>query len=68
MTSEIIVAILSLLGTFIGSFSGTKLVQYRIEQLEQKVEKHNHLVERTYKLEQDIAIITERIEEFSHHD
>ena len=55
MTSEIIVALLGLLGTLAGSFLGVlaanKLTQYRLSQLEQKVDKHNHLIERTYILE-----------------
>lgn len=50
-----IVALLSLAGTLIGSLSGilvaNKLVNYRITQLEIKVDKHNSVVERTYKLE-----------------
>ena len=58
MSTEIIVALLSLLGTAIGSLAGilaaNKLVVYRIEQLEKKVEKHNNLIERTYKLESDV--------------
>ena len=37
------------------------LVQYRLEQLEQKVDKHNNLIERTYALEKDVAIIKEDI-------
>lgn len=49
------VAILSLCGTLIGSIAGiltaNKLSNYRIEQLEKKVEKHNSIVERTFKLE-----------------
>lgn len=49
------VAILSLCGTLIGSIAGiltaNKLTNYRIEQLEKKVEKHNSIVERTFKLE-----------------
>lgn len=40
MTDTVIVAIISLLGTLLGSFGGTQLVKYRIEQLEKKVEKH----------------------------
>ena len=48
MTDTVIVAIISLLGTLLGSFGGTQLVKYRIEQLEKKVEKHNSIVERTY--------------------
>lgn len=53
---SIIVGILALIGTLVGSWlsnSKTKaLISYRLEQLEQKVEKHNQLVERTYKLEE----------------
>ena len=66
MTSEIIIAMLSLAGTFLGTFSGTKLMSYRIEQLEKKVEKHNSVVERTYKLEQDYAVVTEQIKVANH--
>ena len=55
MTSEIIVALLGLLGTLAGSFLGVvaanKLVQYRLQQLEDKVNKHNNIIERTYALE-----------------
>ena len=55
MTSEIAVAVLSLLGTLGGSLLGvlasSSLTRYRIEQLEKKVQAHNNLVERTYKLE-----------------
>ena len=55
MGSEIIVAILSLAGTLAGSLFGilaaNKLSNYRIEKLEEKVNKHNQIVERTYKLE-----------------
>lgn len=61
MTDTVIVALLSLLGTFIGSFSGIKLIQYRIQQLEAKVEKHNKVIERVYKLEQHEAVIDEKI-------
>lgn len=49
------VAILSLCGTLIGSIAGiltaNKLTNYRIEQLEKKVERHNSVMERTFKLE-----------------
>ena len=55
MTSEIIVALLGLLGTLAGSFLGVvaanKLTQYRLQQLEEKVNKHNNIIERTYVLE-----------------
>lgn len=61
MSDAIIVAILSLVGTFAGSFSGMKLMSYRIEQLEKKVDKHNNLIERVYRLEQNEAVIDEKI-------
>lgn len=38
MPDTVVVAVLSLLGTLIGSFGGTQLIKYRIEQLEKKVE------------------------------
>ena len=55
LSDAIVVAILSLAGTIIGSGLGViasqKLTQYRIAQLEDKVSKHNSLIERTFKLE-----------------
>ena len=55
MQPEIIVALLSLIGTLVGSLLGVlasnKLTLYRIEQLEKKVAAHNNVIERTYKLE-----------------
>jgi hypothetical protein len=66
MADTIIVAILSLIGTLIGTLGGilaaNKLVVYRIEQLEKKVEKHNHVVERMYALEKQVAVDEEEIE------
>ena len=66
MTSEIIVGVLSLIGTLIGSYSGIRLITYRIEQLEKKVEKHNNIIERTYKLEEATAIQAEQIRVANH--
>ena len=55
MTEAIIVAILGFAGTLLGSLFGVltaqKLTQYRLAQLEEKVNKHNSLIERTFKLE-----------------
>ena len=63
MTDTVIVAIISLLGTLLGSFGGTQLVKYRIEQLEKKVEKHNSIVEKTYILEEKVKVANHRIED-----
>lgn len=55
MSDAIIVALLGFAGTMLGSLFGVlaaqKLTQYRLAQLEEKVNKHNNLIERTYKLE-----------------
>lgn len=63
MNDTIIVALLSFLGTCIGSLTGIKLIKYRIEQLEKKVDKHNTVIERTYRLEDDVKYIKEEISE-----
>nr|WP_308743192.1 hypothetical protein [uncultured Anaerocolumna sp.] len=74
MSETTIIALISLLGTLIGTFGGivvsSKLTNYRIEQLEKKVEKHNSVIDRTYKLEQKDAIVTEQIKVINHrlHD
>ena len=64
MTEAIIVALLGLAGTLAGSYlanrKSTALIAYRLEQLEQKVSKHNNLVERTYALEESVALMEER--------
>ena len=61
MPSEVLVAIIGLLGSAIGTFGGimatSRLTNYRIEQLESKVEKHNNLIERTYKLEESEEVL-----------
>lgn len=55
MSETVVVAALSLLGTLCGSFAGilaaNKLVNHRLKQLEKKVDQHNKVIERTYKLE-----------------
>ena len=65
MDNTVIVALVSLFGTVIGTFGGimasNKLTVYRIEQLEAKVNKHNNLIERTFKLEEAEAILEEKI-------
>lgn len=63
MSSEIIVAACSLVGTAIGSFSGMRLMSYRIEQLEKKVDKHNNFAERVPILEEKMAVANHRIED-----
>ena len=61
--STIITAILSFLGTAIGSYSGFKLTEYRVKQLELKVDKHNNFAERVPVIEKDIQHIYHEIDE-----
>lgn len=61
MIGEILVAILSFIGTCIGSWGGLKLMSYRIEQLEKRVEKHNSVIERVFKLEQKVSDLEDNI-------
>ncbi len=70
MNDVVIVAIISLIGTLGGTFGGiltsTKLTNYRLEQLEKKVEAHNKVVERTYKLEEEQKVEEEKIKVINH--
>lgn len=63
MNSEILIAILSFSGTLVGSFGGMKLMSYRIEQLEKKVDKHNHFAERMPVIEEQVKVINHRIDD-----
>ena len=58
MTDQILIALISFAGTLAGSLAGiftaSRLSNYRIEQLEKKVDKHNNLVERVYLIEQQL--------------
>ena len=70
MSETVIIALISLLGTLGGTFGGilatSKLTNYRIEQLEKKVDKHNNLVERTFKLEEADKLLDEKIKVANH--
>ena len=63
----IIVAILGMIGALGGSWianrKSTALIEYRLKELEEKVNKHNNLIERTYQLEKEVAIIQEEMKE-----
>jgi len=65
MTDAVTVALISLAGTLAGSFSGVivsnRLTNYRLEQLEKKVDRHNQLIERMYAAEKALALHEERI-------
>ena len=68
--SDIAVAALALIGTLGGAFlthrRSVALIAYRLEQLEKKVELHNHIMERTYRLEEQEAVLEERVKVANH--
>lgn len=66
MSTEIIVALCSLAGTALGTFSGINLINYRLKQLEKKVEKHNSLVERQYNIEKITSVLHEQLKVANH--
>ena len=63
MQGEILIAVLSFLGTCLGSWGGLKLMSYRIEQLEKKVEKHNNFAGRMPVVEEQIKVINHRLDD-----
>lgn len=78
MNSEIIIALISgfsvaipsLIATLFSNYQSTKkneenrnLTIYRLEELEKKVDKHNNVMERIYKMEEDIKNIKESMKE-----
>ena len=67
MTEQLLVALLGFAGTLVGSLLGVlasqKLTQFRLSQLEDKVNRHNNLIERTYRLEGQMAECCHEIRE-----
>lgn len=67
MSNEIIIALISFLGTFVGTIGGiiasSKLTTYRIGQLEEKVSKHNGLIDRMYKIETRVTVLEDNYNE-----
>ena len=72
MEPEVVVALLSVAGTVLGSLFGvlasSRLTNYRIEQLEAKVNKHNNLIERMTAVEQSVKSTHHCIDELREED
>lgn len=70
MATEVVTAIIGVVGSGIGSLIGiicnSKLTNYRIKQLEKKVEKHNQVVDRMYEAEKSISVIQEDVKVANH--
>ena len=67
MDTNVIVAMLSLVGTLGGSLGGilvsSKLTNYRLQQLENRVAEHNHFAQRLPVIEEQITVINHRLED-----
>ena len=63
MDPTLIGAILAFVGSLVGTFAGiitsSKLTNYRLQELEKKQDRHNQVIERTYKLEERVQVIEE---------
>lgn len=64
--TALITGAFALLGTYISNRKSAALMEYRIGQLEDKVDKHNQLIERTYRLEEDSKVQEEKIRVANH--
>ena len=70
MTADVVVALIGLIGSVLVQFGGilinSKLTNYRLEQLENKVNMHNNAIERIYRLEQADAVHNEQMAVANH--
>ena len=68
MTEAIIIAIIAFIGSLVGNYMSNNknqaLIAYRLEQLEEKVNLHNNVIERTYQLEKDVKVIETEIDHY----
>ena len=66
MTPEVLHALISaisvVLSGLISAIVSNKLMKYRIEQLEKKVDKHNSVIDRTYHLEAQVEVLENEID------
>lgn len=72
MPNEILIAVLSFFGTLTGALAGViasaKLTNFRLEQLEKKVDKHNSFAERIPVIEERLKLQSARIDNFERKD
>ena len=61
-----ITGVVTLVGVILSNSKSRAVMELKLDSLTEKVEKHNHLIERTYKLEQDVAVAQNDIETLYH--
>ena len=66
--ANIIIAVCGCIGSVIGSFGGFRLISYRVEQLEKKVDKHNNFAERLPVVEEQIKVMNHRIGDLEEYE
>ena len=62
VVNAVVTTVTTLIGTFGGIVTSARITTFRIKELEKKVEKHNSIVERTYRLEERTNYFGERID------
>ena len=72
MSDVVLVAIVGAIGSglcsILGVLASSKLTQYRLEQLEKKVQAHNNLVERMYKVEKNLGMLVQHVDDLHDND
>lgn len=65
METEVITALIALLGSALGTFTGiavnSKLTNYRLKRLEDEVREHNNFARRMPVIEEQIKVANHRI-------
>ena len=64
--ANIVVSLITLVGTVLTVISGSRLTAYRIQKLEEKVQAHNNLIDRMYKIEQRVEVDENRLKVSEH--
>ena len=59
--SGVLGGIPSVIATIMSNNKSTALMEYKIDKLDEKVHQHNNLIDRMYKVEQDVAILKEEV-------
>ena len=61
--ASVVTALLSFLGVYLSNRKSAALMEYRLEQLEMKVDRHNKVIERTYKLEERASVLETEVDD-----
>ena len=59
--TSLIVAVPTLVANILSNRKSTALMEYKIDQLDKKVHEHNNLINRTYKCEERLSVLEEKI-------